>query len=210
MVLLLSYLSSSLAQESNVLVHQGIERKYLVYFPKSGGPGPRPAVIYLHGVRPSGWKNWRWPVLEQLAEREGVLVFNPEAIDFRWNYAHPDAMPSAPAKVGELIIDDVGFLVALMDDQIAKGIVDPARIYVTGDSRGGIMTFELMCKASAKIAAAGPLIASMTEMQRAACAPERPVPFMAVNGTLDDNIFYDGWIRNGKRQISTPTATLSG
>ncbi|MCA3626958.1 MAG: hypothetical protein IOC49_06915 [Methylobacterium sp.] len=186
------------------LWHQSVERKYLEYVPKDGKTGPRSVLIDLHGLRPANWKNWIAPALQGLADREGLLVLRPEAINFRWNYAAPDAMQSAGQKIGNDVADDVGFITALIDAKVSTGFADPARVYVTGDSRGGIMAFELMCKASQKIAAAGPMIASMMEKQLAACNPERPVPVMAINGTMDDNIFYDGWIREGKRQLSTP------
>lgn len=196
--------SQEVPETPKLFRHQGIERKYLEYLPKNAPAGPRPLFIHLHGLRPADWKMRRWPELEHLSEREGFVALTPEAVQFRWNYASAEAMQSAPVKVGDTPIDDVGFLVALIEDRIAARIADPARIYVTGDSRGGIMAFEMMCRASGKITAAGPFIASMMEKQLEQCRPDRPVPVIAINGTMDDNIPYDGIIREGKRQLSAP------
>ena len=37
------------------------------------------------------------------------------------------------------VVDDVGFISKLIDDLVDRKIADPARIYVIGDSRGGLM-----------------------------------------------------------------------
>lgn len=66
------------------------------------------------------------------------------------------------------------------------------------------MTYQLGCRVSSKLAAIGPMIASMTDGQLASCKPDRPVPVMAINGTMDSNVYYDGWIRDGVRQSSVP------
>ncbi|MCA3634132.1 MAG: hypothetical protein IOC63_21215 [Methylobacterium sp.] len=194
----------AVAEETRTILHQGTERRYLEYIPNDGKVGPRPTLIDLHGLRPPEWKNSIYPQLKVMADREGLLVLRPEAINFRWNYAQPEAMQSASAMIGDQAADDVGFLVSLIDNRVAVGAADPTRVYVTGDSRGGFMTFELMCRAANKIAAAGPFIGSMTEKQMELCRPAFPVPVMAINGTSDTNIFYDGWIIDGKRQVSTP------
>lgn len=191
-------------QDAQNLEHDGIKRNYLSYTGKTAASGPRPLLVYLHGYRPPEWKNWRYPQLESLADKHGLVVLNPEAINFRWNYADPEQMQSQPEKVGSKLVDDVGFLTALIDDRINAGVADPARVYVLGDSRGGLMAYQLACRASKKLTAIGPMIASMTDGQLAACKPERPTPVLAISGTMDDNIFYDGWIRNGIRQSSVP------
>lgn len=43
----------------------------------------------------------------------------------------------------KLNIDDVGFLTALVDKLVAQPDLDPARVFPTGLSRGGQMTFRL-------------------------------------------------------------------
>lgn len=181
-----------------------LDRKYLQYIGQADAPGPKPLLLYLHGARPPEWKNVRWPQLTGLADEHGLVVLNPEAVGFRWNYADADHMQSESARVDGKFVDDVGFLSTLIDDRIAAGIVDPKRVYVLGDSRGGMMSYQLACQISGKIAAIGPMIAAMTEGQLKSCKPTRPIAVMAINGTMDDNIFYDGWLRGGKRQASVP------
>jgi polyhydroxybutyrate depolymerase len=98
----------------------------------------------------------------------------------------------------------VGFIRSLIDDLAARRLVDPKRVYAIGDSRGGLMTFELMCHLADRIAAAAPLITGMPEGQRAACKPARTVPIFAVDGTDDPVQPYDGWLFPTGRLLSVP------
>ena len=108
------------------------------------------------------------------------------------------------AKIGEADADDVGFIAKLMDDLVARQISDPQRVYVIGESCGGVMSFELMCRLADRIAAAAPLISGKLEAQRDACAPTRAVPIFAVDGTNDPIQFYDGWLLPTGRLLSVP------
>lgn len=56
---------------------------------------------------------------------------------------------SEPVKAGEQIADDVGFIGKLIDDLAARQIADAKRVYIFGESRGGLMTCELMCRLAA-------------------------------------------------------------
>lgn len=47
--------------------------------------------------------------------------------------------------IGNEPVDDVGFIRQMIDDLIARKIADPKRIYVTGMSRGGLMSFTVAC-----------------------------------------------------------------
>ena len=79
--------------------------------------------------------------------------------------------------------DDLAFADALIDRVVADWCSDPARIYSTGMSNGGLFTSELVCNRSDRIAAAAS-IAGTTNAP--SCEPERAVPYIAFHGTADD------------------------
>jgi polyhydroxybutyrate depolymerase len=189
------------AQQDLVIEHQGVARHALIHAPQPAPDGKLPLLIYLHGVRPADWKNHTQREIDTLADRDGVLAAYPEAIGFRWNYADP---LKEPQKAGDAIADDVGFVDKLIEKLIADSNADPSRIYVLGDSRGGLMTFALMCRMADKIAAAGPFITGMTSTQIAACNPNRAVPLMAVAGSSDFYQPYDGFVGKESRLLSVP------
>lgn len=79
-------------------------------------------------------------------------------------------------------IDDVAFTRALLDD-LAKALpIDEKRIFATGMSNGGIISYRLASELSERIAAIAPVGGPMgTET----CQPKRPVPVMHFHGTDD-------------------------
>ena len=120
------------------LGHQGVERNAIVAGPAQAA-GPSPLIIALHGIGGSGENFANSRLFEALAEREGFVTVYPTAIEGQWNYGRPLIRPM-PMAGGETV-DDVGFLRQLIDNLIERKIADPARIYVMGVSRGGMMAF---------------------------------------------------------------------
>jgi polyhydroxybutyrate depolymerase len=181
--------------------HQGIARHYLLHRPSNNEGSTRPLVIYLHGLRPADWKNHTQAEIDTAADREDFVAVYPEAVDHRWNYT---GAPEEPVQTQGTAVDDIGFISKLIDELVGRKVADPARIYVLGDSRGGLMTFEMMCHSPGKIAAAGPLITGMTDRQRDGCKPVPPIPILAVAGRNDPIQSYDGWLTEARRLLSVP------
>ena len=91
-------------------------------------------------------------------------------------------------------IDDVGFISKMIEEVKNNFNVDKNRIYTTGISNGGIMSYRLACELSDRIAA----IASVAPPAVLAnCAPGRPVPVMHIHGTADPCAPYDGGTGGG-------------
>lgn len=189
------------------VTHQGVERVAELHRPAMAPAGPRPLVIALHG-RSQSAKQLREGVgccglsFDALANREGFAVLYPEAVGLEWSYGRPIMAPM-PAIDGEPV-DDLGFIRSLIDGLVARQIADPARIYVTGVSRGGLMAFTLACALADRIAAFAPLITGMTDLQRDDCRPARPVPLLVIAGTNDLAQSYDGALARHGRLLSVP------
>jgi len=190
------------ADDVVTLTHQGVARTAIIHEPGGLPPGPAPVVIGLYG-RGQGIDHFRdWLHLDAIADREHFRVVYPDAIDKEWSYGGPVIRPM-PTVNGQPA-DDLGFLRLLIDNLVETKRADPARIYVTGVSRGGMMTFTLACALADRIAAVAPLIAGMTEYQRDACKPAKAMPIIAIDGTNDRDLFYDGWMFPLGRLLSIP------
>lgn len=169
----------------------GRERIYLVRAPRSIERRKSvPLLVVLHGggKRQDDEKIEDITQFTPMAEREGFVVVYPNAVDHNWNdgrgYKEYTSMREN--------IDDVGFLRAVID-QVSKDFpIDKSRVYVTGPSNGGMMTYRIACEASDIIAAAAPVIANMPENLIATCRPLRSVPIIATNGTEDPMMPYQG------------------
>jgi polyhydroxybutyrate depolymerase len=183
-------------------LHQRVGRLALMHRPASLGAKPAPVIVALHGLGQSIDSLRDWLRLDDVAERAGFTVVYPQAINLSWSYGTPLARPM-PAVNGETV-DDIGFIRTMIDDLVARKLADPARIYVTGMSRGGLMTFTLACALADRIAAAAPLITGMTDHQRDECHPARALPMMAVAGTADRSEPYDGDVAPNGHLLSMP------
>ena len=192
-------------QETRTLEHQGVARSYIISNAPVAAPVPRPAMIVLHGRREPTEPNRSSPPLNVLAARERFVAVYPAAIAGAWNW--PTRIPSETiplSMAGTEPADDIGFIVRLIDTLVAQRIADPAQIYVSGASMGGFMTYALMCTHPGKIAAAAPMIASMSDKQIEMCKPTRPVPAAILAGTADEVVPYGGRQSLTTRLTSVP------
>ncbi len=155
-----------------------------IYVPETISSDPAPTVLDWHGLGSTGPEQAAFSGYETLAETEGFIAVHPTGIDNgtgsnSWELAQFDT----PDR------DDLAFADALIDLLVADFCSDPARIYSTGMSNGGLFTSELVCNRSTRIAAAAS-VAGTTHAPT--CEPERAVPYIAFHGTADDVVPFDG------------------
>lgn len=207
--LLLAGTLPTLAGEPRTLAHQGLERRYLLENAAAAAAGPAPLVVYLHGyeraeaVRAAGADlSWaRWEALDRLAAREGFLVAYPTARLGRWSLF--PGLADASLEDGTPL-DDVGFIRTMVEGLVAEGLADPQRIYLTGFSDGAIMSYKLLCLPDLPFAAAAPGGGTMYQAHRDACTDAAPPPLLAIAGTDDRILPYDGWLFPSGRELSIP------
>jgi polyhydroxybutyrate depolymerase len=184
------------------LSHGGRERRYLNVVP--AGEGPFPLVIALHGRLGSGAQMLKLSGLVPIAERERFVLVAPDGIGRSW----ADGRGASPAaKAG---VDDVGFLLALVDEFVERHRVDPARVYAVGMSNGGFMALTLACRAPERFAAIGSVTGFMGTHFAKSCAPTRPVPVMVIAGDTDPIVpFAGGELEGGRGHILGAEATFA-
>ena len=183
------------------LSHDGLERKYLLYAPpfKLTGSGGKPLLLALHG----GGGTHRGMVrltkgrFNQLADRDGFFVVYPQGIGKAWNDGRGEAISEAHRRM----IDDVGFFRALIEYLVSKHEIDSDRVFVTGISNGGLMSFRLACSLSDRIRAIAPVTASIQPAILPLCGSESAVSLAVLNGTEDPLVpYYGGQIRVFRQQ----------
>ncbi|MBX9618820.1 MAG: prolyl oligopeptidase family serine peptidase [Hyphomicrobiales bacterium] len=179
-VVLLAIASSARAQGERINV-QGFERTYLLLGQKK--PGRLPLILALHGNRGSGAQFARYAGWDELVRQENILVALPDGLNRAWADGRPQAQfrgKSPPPGT-----DDVAFLTALIAHLVEQGYADPARVYITGVSNGGIMAYRMLCERADLFAGAAPIIANFPDAMARACRPSRIVPLLVMNGTAD-------------------------
>ncbi len=79
--------------------------------------------------------------------------------------------------------DDLGFFRAMFDKLIAEDVADAKRIYITGGSNGGVMTYMLLSEMADRIAGAGVVVTTLPAIVKTWPKPSRSVPILIMLGT---------------------------
>ena len=177
------------------IFHEGLYRTYLLHLPTEyAAHDTFPLVIAMHGGFGSAYNIQNQSQLSEKADEENFVVVYPEGVkggvlNIRtWNAGWCCGFAS------DSDIDDVGFIEALMDTLIKQYSIDINRIYATGMSNGGFMSYRLACELSGRIAAIAPVAASMS---LAGCTPARVMPIIHFHSYIDSSVLYEGGIGNG-------------
>jgi polyhydroxybutyrate depolymerase len=85
--------------------------------------------------------------------------------------------------------DDVGFVRDLVTKLESDYCIDPKRVFATGLSNGAMLSYRLACEASDVFAAVAPVAGAV---QVDPCTPTRPVPILAIHGTGDTIVPFNG------------------
>ena len=162
-----------------------------VYAPEDYRPSQRyPLIVLLHGYSASGPAQNLYLGLSRLVTQEQfVLVIPNGTIDAMgnrfWNATNACCDSERTGR------DDVGYLLALLDEAAANYRIDPARVYLFGHSNGGFMSFRMACEAPERITAIASL-AGATYQDAADCEAAEPVSVLGIHGTADEVIYFGG------------------
>jgi polyhydroxybutyrate depolymerase len=194
-------------QEGSLRVNQ--TTRYFRYYVPRNLPNNAPVVMLFHGGNQSMRKIFgsnaggtqAWP---ELAEAEKFLLVVPNGVNLQtgdaqgdrqsWN----DCRKSDAGTGANTQADDVGLMRQLIAWATSNYRVDLQRVYATGSSNGGMLTYRLAAELSDKIAAGAAFIANLPADSE--CRPlTRPVPMMIVNGTADPLMPWNGGEIAGER-----------
>ena len=172
------------------LAQDGRKRTLRLYVPK-GHSEPLPVVLVLHGGGGTGG-GMEWLTqhgFNRIADRDGALIVYPDGIEHGWNDGRGAHRSAAAAAV-----DDLAFLRALPGKLGALHPIDPTRVYVTGISNGGMMSYRLACDAADEFAAAAPVAANMAVELEGKCHPARAMSLLIMNGVDDPIMPWKGGV----------------
>jgi len=186
LLLLLPFVSLGQQTINETMLHDGITRSYTIYVPASYTPGtPAPMVLNFHGYTSSAFEQLYYGDFRAIADTAGFLLVVPNGtLDATgttyWNSGWGGT------------VDDIGFTSALIDEIASTYSVNLNRVYSTGMSNGGFMSYTLACSLSDRIAAIASVTGSMNVGQDQTCNATHPTPVMEIHGTADLTVPYDG------------------
>ncbi len=180
------------AEPPGMLSFGGLQRTYVLHVP----PGqPTGLVINLHGAGMNGGQQAAVTGYDRVADQYGFVVAYPDGTDASWADGRGASLPDRQG------VDDVGFLASLIEKLSRDFRIPPGRVFVTGMSAGAFMANRLVCQRADLVTAIAPVAGTLAA--GLPCAPSRPVSVMAVHGTADPVVPYEGGPMVGRGGAST-------
>ena len=149
-------------------------REMLVYVP-ADLPEKAPMVISMHGASQDANYQMNQTHWNEVADTAKILVVYPQGNGNFWDISGSG---------------DVKFIETIMKTMQKKYHVDKNRIYISGFSMGGMMTYHCMTKLGSVVAAFGPVSGIPVDYRDPVVV--RKVPIMHIHGTGDDVVKWGG------------------
>lgn len=175
-----------------VLSSGGIDRSYLLHIPRGyRDTVEQPLVLNFHGHGSTALQQQYRTGFSMLADRYDVIVAYPQGAI---GPDHLTGWDTGPRRNPHT--NDVLFVSNLLTHLQEFWCINPLRIYATGFSNGGGMTYVLACKLADRFAAFASVSGSYPAVP-GGCNPVRPVPIIELHGTADTVVPYNGSIKKG-------------
>lgn len=171
---------------NRTISHGGLQRLYTLYVPSSYRPGESlPLVVNMHGITLNRQFQMTRSGMNTVAEREGFVVAYPDAVNADW---------FGPQ-------DNIGFIDSLLGDVSSQYSINQSRVYATGFSQGGIMSYVLSVERPYTFAAVASVggtryfdSPNVPYPRTVAETPARPFPLLHIHGTNDSVVPYNGGV----------------
>ena len=158
----------------------GANHNMLVYAP-SGIEKNRPLIIQMHGYN------------QDAAYQKNAAKWEPIADTARFVVVFPNGENKAWDTSGD---KDLNFIKAIINEMNSKYGIDKNRVYVSGFSMGGMMSYVVANKMSDQIAAIAPVSGGGSPS-----TAKRAMPIMHTHGTTDDVVNYNSTVNTLKSWV---------
>lgn len=187
MVIIILFINNTVKAQIEDFKVGDLTRQMLVYAPSTIVPG-RPLLISLHGMNQDINYQKNMTQWESIAKKYNFVVVYPAGINNSWDL------------FGNR---DIDFILAIIEEMYNRYGIDKERVYLSGFSMGGMMSYYAATKIADKIAAIAPV--SGYPLWGVNTNSSRPVPIIHIHGTSDDVVSYNNvfnvlnaWVqRNG-------------
>ena len=186
------------------LTHKGLDRYYLIYTPTTiTNNDEAPVLFALHGYGSSAETHKAYTMHEPFANTNKAIVVYAQGYKLETALTSSSSHWNVGAWTIGSTVDDIDFINTVIDLIDDKAVINKNRIYSSGMSNGGFMSYNLACNLSSRIAAIVSVTGSFSTEMLADCNPEHPTPVMQIHGTLDPTVPFNGNSALGMVPIET-------
>ncbi|CAN5541096.1 hypothetical protein BH11CYA1_BH11CYA1_15110 [soil metagenome] len=160
---------------TDTVMVDGLQRHFQVHVPASYDRSKAmPVVLIFHGLQMNGTMMVGMTGFNPVSDHNNFIAVYGEGVNSRWS----DGRTSSG-------VDDVAYVVNLLDKLAKEVNIDRRRIYACGISNGGFFAQALACAIPDKIAAAGVVASTMMDRTQATMQGSKAVPIVFFLGTDD-------------------------
>ena len=182
--------------------HNNIIREYYIYIPSSYTPSSNaPLMFVLHGYGSSATDIMFYSSFQNLAEEDSYIIVYPQGSLLNgvthWNIG---GLTIGPTPISALLnsfkyfffpTNDLDFIETITELVDNEYFINNERIYSTGMSNGGYMSYHLACNTNL-FAAVASVAGSMTPETYNNCSPTNATSILQIHGLQDFTVPYNG------------------
>ena len=174
--------------------HKGLDRYYLIQSPHTEATGQSSVIFNLHGYGSNALAQMEYTGLNNYTntKENNFILVHPQGAPLNTALTSSTSHWNSGAWTIGSTVDDVDFIDTIIKLISQKYDINMNRIYSTGMSNGGFMSYHLACNLSSKIAAVASVTGSMSKQTFESCNPEHPTAILQIHGTIDGTVPYDG------------------
>ena len=184
----MSFFSKAQQTLTYSILVDSVLREFILYIPKSyNGTSRLPLVLSFHGLGGNAQAQMEDHDFRPVADTAEFIVAHPLGAPIigqsirGWNFGN-NALP-----------DDVLFTSKIIDTIAANFNIDLDRVYACGMSYGGFFSVFLAGKLSDRIASIASVAGTiLNTIPDTVISPNRPIAFLGIHGTNDNNVPYYG------------------
>ena len=185
-------------QQTNLIrcdfTHQGLDRYYLIQPPHPEADGDSSLIFNLHGYGSNAMEQMLYTGLNSLTytKENNFILIHPQGAPLETALTSSSSHWNSGGWTIGSTVDDVDFINTVIELVSKKYNLNMDRIYSTGMSNGGFMSYHLACNLSSKIAGVASVTGSMSRQTYDSCNPQKPIPILQIHGALDGTVPFDG------------------
>jgi polyhydroxybutyrate depolymerase len=189
-------------ERDRAIAINGAARTYTLITPDEP-TGAMPLLIVYHGGGQTAARARIYTRFDKWAARENFAVVYPQGLGNHWNDGRS---ATGLLERAASATNDIEFTSQIIGQLVAEGVADPARVFLTGASNGGMMAMFAGCTLSGRIAGIAPVVANQPVdwgCQASGLAA------LFIHGTEDEYMPYGGGRIAGSRSTRDLGSVLS-
>jgi polyhydroxybutyrate depolymerase len=183
--------------------HGNLLRHYYIHLPHPEAEGLSSVLFNLHGYGSSALVQMQYGDFREYTntKENNFILIHPQGAPLNTVITNSSSHWNSGGWTIGSSVDDIDFIDTIIGIISQKYNINMNRIYSTGMSNGGFMSYHLACNLGNKIAAIASVTGSMSVQTFDNCNPTHPTSVLQIHGTIDVTVPLEGNSALGMKSI---------